>query len=115
MECNMFKGELAKRSGVSNETIRYYHKEGLLPEPDHRVSGYRTYTQEHVTRVQFIRDYKALGFSLKQIRYLIELDLTCDETRREFADATKEQILVAEERMRTLRKSLKTLKSMLET
>ena len=66
-------GEVARRSGVSVQAIRFYEREGLLPEPARRPSGYREYTGDAVRRLRFIRRAKDLGFSLREIRELLAL------------------------------------------
>ena len=60
-------GEVAKRSEVGIETIRYYERQGLLAEPERRPSGYRQYDESVVSRLQFIRHAKQLGFTLSEI------------------------------------------------
>src|SRR5439155_25856723 len=65
--------DLAQRIGVKPETIRYYERRGLLPSPKRAPSGYRIYTLEHLDRVDFIKKCQALGFSLDEIRELMEL------------------------------------------
>jgi len=65
-------GQLASRAGVGVETVRFYEREGLIPEPPRRPSGYRDYPTETVTRIVFIRRAKELGFSLKEICELLE-------------------------------------------
>ena len=66
-------GEIARNAGVGVETIRFYERRGLLPEPPRRASGYRQYSPEALRRLQFIRGTKDLGFSLNEIRELLEL------------------------------------------
>ena len=66
-------GELNKRTGVNSETIRYYEKIGLLPEPRRSAAGYRQYREEHVRRLKFIRRGRALGFGIEDIRALLRL------------------------------------------
>ncbi len=66
-------GQLATASNISVETIRYYEREGLLPAPKRRRSGYRVYGDEFLTRLGFISRAKKLGFSLKEIRELLAL------------------------------------------
>jgi DNA-binding transcriptional MerR regulator len=65
--------DLAHRIGVQPEAIRYYERRGLLPTPRRAASGYRIYTPEHVERVDFIKQCQTLGFSLDEIRELMEL------------------------------------------
>lgn len=66
-------GTLAKRVGVNIDTIRYYEREGLLPEPVRRASGYRSYGEGTVAQLRFIRRAKELGFTLEEIRELLAL------------------------------------------
>lgn len=78
-------GELAEKAEVNVETIRFYERKGLLPEPPRMESGYRSYPVENVQRIRFIKRAQQLGFSLKEIRELLNLrsDRTanCDEMR----------------------------------
>ena len=66
-------GELARHAGVNTQTIRFYEREGLVPEPPRRTSGYRQYPTAMVERVRFIRAAKAVGFSLEEIAELLSL------------------------------------------
>ncbi len=60
-------GELAKLSGTTTKTVRYYELLGLLHEPERTDSGYRLYEEKDVERLTFIRKAKSLGFSLTDI------------------------------------------------
>ena len=64
---------LAREAGVGIDTVRYYERAGLLPEPPRRASGYRDFPAATVQRLNFIRRAKALGFSLEEIRELLQL------------------------------------------
>src|SRR3546814_11894879 len=66
-------GAVARRVGVAIDTIRYYEREGLLPEPQRRASGYRSYDESAVAQLRFIRRAKDLGFTLEEIRELLAL------------------------------------------
>ena len=66
-------GEIAKRSGVSVQTVRFYERSGLLPEPERRESGYRNYSEQDLRRLRFIRQAKTLGFSLAEIREVLRM------------------------------------------
>ena len=68
-------GAVAKRAGVPIDTIRYYEREGLLPEPLRRASGYRSYGEGTVAQLRFIRRAKTLGFTLEEIRHLLALSV----------------------------------------
>jgi MerR family transcriptional regulator, copper efflux regulator len=66
-------GVVAKRVGVAIDTIRFYEREGLLPEPSRRASGYRSYDEGAIAQLRFIRRAKDLGFTLEEIRELLAL------------------------------------------
>lgn len=66
-------GELAKATDCAVETIRYYEREGLLPEPARSDGNYRLYTQAHVERLTFIRNCRTLDMTLDEIRSLLRL------------------------------------------
>ena len=102
-------GEMAKNAGVGVETVRFYEREGLLPEPPRRSSGYRQYSPEALRRLQFIRRTKELGFSLEEIRELMELRVdprtSCGEVKRRAED----KITDIEKKMAELRRMKKAL------
>ena len=66
-------GEVAKEAGVGVETVRFYEREGLVPEPGRRPSGYRQYPPDTVRRIRFVQRAKELGFTLREIRELLSL------------------------------------------
>lgn len=66
-------GELARRTGVRVETIRWYEKAGLLEEPDRSASNYREYDKASLDRLTFIKRGRDLGFSLDQVSQLMSL------------------------------------------
>ena len=66
-------GELAKLTDCQVETIRYYEREGLLPEPARSEGNYRLYTQAHTERLTFIRNCRSLDMTLEEIRSLLQL------------------------------------------
>jgi DNA-binding transcriptional MerR regulator len=66
-------GELAQRTGVGIDTVRFYERQGLLPQATRLASGYRTYAESDVRRLRFVRRAKTLGFSLAQVRELLAL------------------------------------------
>lgn len=66
-------GKLATEAGVTVQTIRFYERRGLLPEPQRRESGYRLYGEEDLHRMRFIHQAKALGFSLDETREFLRM------------------------------------------
>ncbi len=79
-------GGLAKAAGVGVETVRYYQRRGLLPEPARPPGEVRRYSDDDVRRLRFIRRAQAAGFTLEEIGELLALDRTDDRARvRELA------------------------------
>ncbi len=78
-------GEVAEQAGVTTKTIRYYETLGLLPEPERTHAGYRTYDNDTLDRLRFIRDAQATGLSLTEIHSILELkdhgERSCEHTR----------------------------------
>ena len=79
-------GQVAQQAQVKVDTIRYYEKEGLLPQPERNESGYRQYTENTVVRLRFIKRAQELGFTLHEIQELLALksssdQVNCDEVR----------------------------------
>lgn len=78
-------GAVSRDTGVHIETIRYYERIGLLPEPPRSQGRHRVYDDNHRQRLVFIRRSRELGFSLDEIRILLGLArshrLTCDEVK----------------------------------
>jgi DNA-binding transcriptional MerR regulator len=66
-------GELAKKAGVTVQSVRFYERRGLLKPPPRTASGYRNYHQADVDRIAFIKWCQPLGFTLKEVRELIPL------------------------------------------
>ena len=83
-------GELARQADVNVETLRFYERKGLLPEPPRRTSGYREYPPDTVQRIRFIQRAKELGFTLREVKGLLELrvdpETTCAQVRRQAAE-----------------------------
>ncbi len=81
----MRSAELAAAANVNVQTLRYYERRGLLPEPDRLASGYRDYGPDAVSTVRFIKRAQQLGFSLEDIAELLDLanggPESCDATR----------------------------------
>ncbi|RLA23654.1 MAG: MerR family transcriptional regulator [Gammaproteobacteria bacterium] len=85
-------GKLAKQSGVTIETIRYYQRKGLLVEPDKPLSGYRLYSQDAVSRIHFIKRAQKSGFTLKEVSELLSLDNGHCEDVRKMAEQKRDQV-----------------------
>lgn len=76
-------GEMSKRTGVNIETIRYYERIKIMPQPDRTAGGNRQYNHDQLKRLSFIKTSRELGFSIDEIRALLEMvdrqDFTCSE------------------------------------
>ena len=107
-------GDVSKRSGTGIEALRFYEKSGLLEKPSRTYSGYRVYGPEILDRLAFIKRAQALGFSLDEIRRIVEDARTgrspCDEVR-EIVTRRLEEL---DERMREMRRYRKELAETLE-
>jgi DNA-binding transcriptional MerR regulator len=72
-------GEVARQTGFSIKTIRYYESRGLLEQPPRTQGGYRLYGPEEVARLRFVQRAKLLGLTLEEIKELVELAVRCNE------------------------------------
>jgi MerR family transcriptional regulator, copper efflux regulator len=102
-------GELAKSSHVNLETIRYYERQGLLPKPPRLKSGYRAFPLDSVKRVRFIKQAQELGFSLKEVKELLSLQINPDSTGTDVRKRAVSKIANIEEKIKTLRSMKKAL------
>ena len=102
-------GELARAAEVNVETVRYYHRRGLLPAPERPAGGIRRYPPEALSRLRFVKRSQALGFSLDDVdALLLDNGQTCSAARgigeHKLADIRQR---IGD--LRTLEKALKTL------
>lgn len=105
--------QLARSAGVGVETVRYYQRRGLLPDPRPQktgASGIRHYGEEEARRLRFIRSAQAAGFTLEEIAELLRLDSTDDRPRaREMARTRIAALDQQIEALRNARQSLSKL------
>ncbi|MBN8906049.1 MAG: MerR family transcriptional regulator, partial [Rhodospirillales bacterium] len=66
-------GELARDTGTKVETVRWYERDGVMPAPIRTAGGHRVYTEAHRNRLAFVRHARELGFSLQDVRELLQL------------------------------------------
>ncbi len=107
-------GDVAAQGGVNLQTIRYYEREGLLPEPPRLASGYRMFPQSAVRRVRFIKRAQELGFSLAEIRELLSLREHRGAGAQEMRERTKAKIADIEEKIQTLQAMKEALSKLAE-
>lgn len=98
-------GKVAEQTACNVETIRFYEKEGLLPEPERTEGGHRLYTPSQVVRLRFIRRSRELGFSMDEIRELLSLvdrqEVSCELVK-----------IIAENHLRDVRAKISDLRKM---
>ena len=97
-------GSVAKRATVGIDTIRYYEREGLLPPPRRRASGYRDYDAAAVDRLRFIRRAKSLGFTLDEIRELLALSADHQHGMRDVKRRAETKLAEVDQRIAELQR-----------
>lgn len=106
-------GKVAKASGLSVETIRYYEREGLLLPAGRSASGYRFYAESSVQRLRFIRRAKQLGFTLVEIRNLLMLSESHGD-QSEIKALTQDKLTLIEQRIEDLQRMRTALQNLAE-
>lgn len=103
-------GTIAGAAGVTVETVRFYESKGLLKKAQRNASGYRQYSDEDARRVRFIKRAQELGFTLREVKQLLDLRATtkarCGDVKKK-TDAKLEEI---ESRIRDLQKMRRALR-----
>lgn len=105
-------GELAAAAETAVETIRYYERQGLLPEPARTESNYRTYSGNHLARLQFIRYCRSLDMSLDEVRVLLRFKDSPHENCADVNAVLDEHIGHVSQRIKELRALEKELKEL---
>ncbi|HRX55447.1 MAG TPA: heavy metal-responsive transcriptional regulator [Verrucomicrobiales bacterium] len=94
---------LARKAGVGPETLRFYEQKGLLNEPRRNASGYRLYEESDLERLAFIARAQTLGFSLQDIKQLLELTGNIRTPRGKVRDFAETRLAVIRRKIRDLR------------
>ncbi|UAB91670.1 helix-turn-helix domain-containing protein (plasmid) [Ruegeria sp. SCSIO 43209] len=108
-ESGFTRGDLARAAGCNIETIRYYEKTGLLPDPPRTAAGYRIYSVAHATRLRFILRARELGFSMEDIRGLMGLEDGTAPTCAEVKERTERHLADVRAKIADLRRIEKVL------
>lgn len=95
-------GHLAGKAGVAVDTVRYYERQGLLPQPLRRPSGYRDYGDDDLQQLRFVRRCKALGFTLEETRELLRLNADPKADRAEVRALTERRLADVDAKLREL-------------
>lgn len=106
-------GELAKRSGVSADTLRFYEKNALLTPSGRSDSGYRLYNEGDLDQVHFILNAKSIGLSLEEIKELLDIRLEATEhSCAEVKSITSAKLAVIDQKIAELTRIRSALKSL---
>ena len=105
----MTRGQLAAQTDCNGETIRYYEKIGLMPDPTRTAAGYRIYREAHLRRLSFIMRLRALGFTLKEVRSLLGLVDSDAYTCGEVHAITTEHLAIVRQKLADLKKMERSL------
>jgi MerR family mercuric resistance operon transcriptional regulator len=97
-------GQVAKQAQVNIETIRYYERRGLIPEPPRRESGYRQYAPDAVKRITFIKRAQELGFSLREIQELLSLRVDPGTTTGDIKGRAEAKLADIDTKLRDLKR-----------
>ena len=103
------RAEMAQRTGCNLETIRYYEKTGMMPDPPRTASGYRVYDDAHISRLRFILRARELGFSIEQIRGLLDLVDGGTQTCAEVKERTEQHLADVRAKIADLKRIEKVL------
>lgn len=106
-------GEVAKRSGVGIETLRFYERQGLLRRPGRTESGYRLYDESIVEQLEFIRQAQTLGFSLAEIARITAESRAGHSPCAEVREIVRARLAELDERLAELKRYRKELASTL--
>ena len=102
-------GQVASHAGVNVQTIRYYERRGLIPKPERTRSGYRSYPDDAVRRVGFIKRAQELGFSLNEISDLLKLRVRSATACATVEKRARSKIAIVEEKIADLQRMKRVL------
>jgi DNA-binding transcriptional MerR regulator len=97
-------GQVAQKTGLSVDAIRFYEKSGLLPRPARTQGGYRLYQDREVTDLEFIQKAQQLGFSLNEIRELFSIQRNPHGVCVHVRDLIAQKLTVVQAKITELRK-----------
>lgn len=97
-------GEVAARGGVPTPTVRYYERRGLIEAPQRTKAGYRQYSSKTAERLRFIKRAQGLGFTLDEIRELLELRVEDSASCLVVETRARDKIAQVREKIRDLRR-----------
>ncbi|MCP4176748.1 MAG: heavy metal-responsive transcriptional regulator [bacterium] len=107
-------GQVSKETGLGIETIRFYERKKLIKDPPRRESGYRDYPEETVDQLNFIKNAKELGFTLKEIKELLDLNSKAWTTAGDIKDKAEKKVEEIEHKLKMLTNIRDTLNKLIE-
>ena len=107
-------GQLARQAGVPIDTVRYYERQRLIPEPARSASGYRQYAHDDVTRLNFIRRAKTLGFTLEEIGELMAITANSSTDMNEMKEKASIKLELVEARLAELARMREALRGLVD-
>ena len=110
---SMTIGQLARAAGVNAQTIRFYERQGILPAPHRRASGYRQYSQDAVARVRFVVAAKDVGFTLEDIAELLTLRVRRGASCSAVRGRAKARLAIIDSKLDQLRRMRRDLAQMI--
>ncbi|PCI42415.1 MAG: Cu(I)-responsive transcriptional regulator [Rhodospirillaceae bacterium] len=105
-------GTVSEKSGVSSKTIRYYESIGLIPPADRAKNGYRDYGPNDVETLRFVKRSRAMGFSVEDVRNLLDLWVNKDRASADVKAVALKHIDDVEKRIVELESIRDTLKNL---
>lgn len=104
-------GKLAQASAIGVETVRFYERKGLIKQPE-KQGAFRYYSQDLIDRIKFIKRAQELGFTLKEVKELLELKIKNQSKCSDVLKKTESKILEIDEKISDLKKMKKSLKNL---
>lgn len=101
--------QVADKSGVTIEAVRFYEKEGIISEPPRTESGYRQYPETVIHQIRFVKRAQGLGFSLPEIKELLSMRVLPGTTTGDIRKRAKKKIQDIDEKIQTLHRIKETL------
>ena len=106
-------GKLAGQSGVNVETIRFYERKGILKRPK-RIGAFRQYSKDYINQIRFIKRSQELGFTLNEVKELINLQVNKDSRCSDVLSKTEDKIREIDQKIKDLKKMKNSLKELAE-
>lgn len=111
MNTSLTIGKLAQSSGVNVETIRFYERKGILEQPK-KNGSFRHYPAEYIDRIRFVKRSQELGFTLSEVKELLELKIRNKAKCGDVLSKTEEKIKEIDTKIKDLKKMKKSLEGL---